>query len=110
MAVQVHLQSRLFRSNSTETGEQVATDRTCAAPLVKRFLRMTPSATGSRCSCKLVLLPSFEDYSSLRECADYRRVQALGAQKANGLPQCNGMRHLGLKHMVTSSVLYAVRT
>ena len=44
-----------------------------------------------------MLLLSFEDESSLCECADYRRVQALGAQKANVLPQRNGMRHLDLE-------------
>ena len=49
-AVQMHLHSRLCRSNGAEMGEQVATDRTCAAPLVMRFFRMTPSATDSRCN------------------------------------------------------------
>ena len=85
MALQVHLRSRLCRSNGADMGEQVASARARAAALVNRFLHRRPAphtadAVDGWCGC-------FDDKSSPDGCANYRGEYSVGAWKVNYLPQ-----------------------
>ena len=71
MALQVHLRSRLCRTNGAEMGEQVTSARARAAVLVNRFLHRrhaphTADAVDDWCAC-------FDD-NSPDGCANYRGV------------------------------------